>query len=39
MKYKYPVYLIEWDDAMADASWEELKKEDVKQSYSYCKYV
>ena len=32
MKHKYPIYLIEWDDAMADASWEELKKEDVKQS-------
>ncbi len=32
MKHKYPAYLIEWDDAMADASWEELKKEDIKQS-------
>ena len=35
MTHKYPTYLIEWDDAMADASWEILREEDIKDSKCY----
>ena len=35
MKLRYSTYLIEWDDAMADASWEILREEDIKESKCY----
>ena len=35
MTLKFPTYLIEWDDAMADASWEILREEDIKDSKCY----
>lgn len=35
MKLRYPTYLVEWDDAMADASWEIMREEDIKDSKCY----
>ena len=35
MKLRYSTYLVEWDDAMADASWEILREEDIKDSKCY----